>query len=43
MRDTMRDPKETEPKEYVIVRLSAPLVAPFGIPSAALEQKYQEP
>lgn len=28
----MRLPNEIDPKEYVVARLNAPIVAPFGIP-----------
>ena len=32
-----------EPKEYVMERLKAPLVAPRGKPPGFCEQKYHEP
>ena len=40
---TIREPKLTEPKEYVMVRRKAPRVAPEGIPPDRCEQKYQDP
>lgn len=41
--ETINEPKDTDPKEYVIARLKAPMVGCFGMPAGDREQKYQEP
>lgn len=40
---TTKEPKLMLPKEYVIERRKAPLVAPLGIPPGLPAMKNQEP
>lgn len=40
---TIKLPRLTLPKEYVVARRNAPRVDPLGIPPGALLQKYHDP